>query len=71
MKADRHVLVAAEPGRGCTQSSCYSQLRYGLQYFIIKHFLQLSKRHGIVFCIRRGFEALQAKPEEGEQSPST
>lgn len=58
-------------GEECVQSSCFSQLGYGFQFFIIKNFLKLSKKHRIVFCIRKDFEVLPAEAEEGEQPPST
>lgn len=60
------VVVAEE----CIQS-CYLKLGYGFQFFIIKHFLKLSKRHRIVFCIRKDFEVLQAEPGDEKQPPDT
>lgn len=63
--------MVAEPGRGVCTAFCSSKRGYGLQFFIIKHFLKLSKRHRIVFCIRKGFEVLQVEPKQGEQAPST
>lgn len=58
-------------GEECVQYLRFSKLGYGFQFFIIKHFLKLSKKHRIVFCVRKDFEVLQAEAEEGEQPPPT